>query len=273
MKIKTLKTKINILRTFSKILKYNLSGKKPWSPGYVEARDEVILQEIQKNRKTCKNIGKGFDERVIEIPQLIKFLSNDKKMLWDVGAALNNKKFLLLKKIKNKKIIISNLNPECKNHNYLNVSYLYEDAVFTSLKDKIFDEIVCISTLEHLGFDNSRYDGMFITKIRPKYYLKMIKVFRRKLKTGGRLFITVPFGEAKNHHWFQVFDKNMLQRIVATFKPVKSSLTIFQYKETGWELSDEFKCRLCGVYKINSANGQEINIAGAESVACLEMCI
>jgi ubiquinone/menaquinone biosynthesis C-methylase UbiE len=44
-----------------------------------------------------------------------------------------------------------------------NISYVYGDLRNTILKDQCFDEIVCISTLEHIGMDNT----MLYTKDSP----------------------------------------------------------------------------------------------------------
>lgn len=203
-------------KTKYKILKYYLQGGKAWSPGYVEARQEYLIQQLSRKKQSHgwdhPNYGLGFDERVIEIPWVIRKLADRPGNLWDVGSALNREELLEVKKIQKKRIFISNLNPECKNYNQRNISYLYEDAARTSLKNDLFEEIICVSTIEHVGFDNSRYDGKKTRQHDPARHLQLIKVFRAKLQKGGKLFLTFPFGARRSHGWFQVFDASMVKK-------------------------------------------------------------
>jgi hypothetical protein len=263
------------LKKKSKVLKYYLGGKKPWSPGYIEAREDIILQALNnpfwKMTDIPKGFGQGFDERVVEIPWLYKSLDSCSRRLWDVGSVLNHDYLLLQKKIRNKQVIISNLNPEAKNFNKYNISYLYENAVKTSLREKTFSEIICISTLEHVGFDNSRYDGSSQRKNRPEYYLKLINVFHKMLAPSGKVFITVPFGQRADHGWYQTFDEIMITRVLQAFEPVRSILYVYQCKHTGWELCKVSKCNSWKVPSIRLMLEKNLKNSGSEAVACLEM--
>jgi hypothetical protein len=258
-----------------KIAKYHIGSRVPWSEGYVEARTRAISMQIKKgwpsNNMLSAGYGAGFDERIVEIPWAYRQLSFRSGRLWDVGSCLNNSKILRADKLRNKHIFISNLNPERKNYHQYSVSYLYEDILNTALHDAQFNEITCISTLEHIGLNNERYSKKTSTSYNEELYAKAIIVFRRKLKDGGRLFLTFPYGKRSNYGWFQIFDESMVGRIISTFRPTKKQLTVFRAKAGGWEKSDLKNTATCGFF--DWSNGKKCfgNIAGSESVVCLAM--
>lgn len=66
--------------------------------------------------------------------------------------------------------------------------------------DGSFDAAVCISTLEHIGRDNSVYglDG----PLDDSGMAKALEELRRVLDGQGRLLITVPTGQHEVHDWF-----------------------------------------------------------------------
>jgi SAM-dependent methyltransferase len=66
--------------------------------------------------------------------------------------------------------------------------------------DGSFDAALCISTLEHIGRDNSVYglDGAADAAGMEK----ALRELRRVLAGHGRLFLTVPTGRHEEHDWF-----------------------------------------------------------------------
>lgn len=198
-------------------------------------------------------------------------LSNRKSCLWDVGSALNRKAILRQKKFMKKRIFISNLNPEARNFHQMNVSYIYEDVLQTVTQDGFFDEVVCISTLEHIGFNNQKYCGVPCRQKDPNLHLRAVAMFRKKLKPGGKALISVPFGKRSDHGWFQIFNEVMIQGIVARFAPAKSDLKIFHCTEQGWVHSDMKSSGKAGFHDWGKSRRGHGGIAGSEAVACLEL--
>jgi SAM-dependent methyltransferase len=66
--------------------------------------------------------------------------------------------------------------------------------------DGSFALILCVSTLEHVGCDNSLY-GLVVEE-DPDGMSKALRELRRVLAPGGRLLVTVPCGEFEDHGWF-----------------------------------------------------------------------
>ena len=78
------------------------------------------------------------------------------------------------------------------------ISYVYENLIEKNFHKNYFDVITCISTLEHVGFDNEIYKTLQINKKTRKnnqVYLNVIKNFKYYLKKNGILLITLPFVE------------------------------------------------------------------------------
>jgi SAM-dependent methyltransferase len=82
------------------------------------------------------------------------------------------------------------------------------DARMTGFRKEVFSQVICISTIEHIGIGiNSGDDD-------DDGDLKTVKEILRILKKGGSAIITVPYGKIKkpNH---RVYDRHALSRLVA----------------------------------------------------------
>ena len=82
-----------------------------------------------------------------------------------------------------------------------NVSYVFEDLRETCYRDAYFNWIVCISTLEHVGLDNTRFytSDLRRKEVSPGDHLRVASELRRVLRPGGVLYLSVPFGLSRNH--------------------------------------------------------------------------
>lgn len=115
-----------------------------------------------------------YNERLVELPIFIDILGENKgKKILEVGNVLSN--FIKTKHdVLDKYEVVSGV--------------INEDVVSFSPKDK-YDLIVSISTLEHVGWDE--------TPREPKKFLRAIKNLRKITKRCGSIIFSVPFGQNK----------------------------------------------------------------------------
>ena len=264
------------------IMKYMVSNRRPWTMGYGEYKERTISnilnsQELFDNFLHNKSLpikyGFRIDERIVEYPWLFSRLGAKENMLLDAGSALNHKKLLDLPALKSRSIVIYSLSAENIFKN-TNISYVYGDLRNTILKDDIFDEIVCISTLEHIGMDNTfiySKDKRF-KESKSDDYKTTIKEFKRLLKPGGKLFITVPYGCYENHGWLQQFDEKMVRDVLKEFGGKNFEVTYFKYTDDGWQVSKAQECSECVYFDIHKGKGFDPDYAAAaRAVACIEI--
>ena len=163
---------------------------------------------------------KKIDEEVIEYPWVIEQLNDKKGRLLDAGSSLNYR-YLLGEAWKKFDLTIMTLAPEKRFFNDKNISYLYGDLRNTAFKDSYFDVIISISTIEHVGLNNTLLYTNDFTKNENTAgdYTAVLKEFKRIIKPNGFCFITVPYGKPVIKDWYQVFGREQLQRAIKNFAP------------------------------------------------------
>ncbi len=204
--------------------------------GYSRFKNRIIQKKI-KYKKVHYN--SYLDERVIEIPWIIKELKKLDGNILDAGSTLNQE--FILKELNHfKKIFITTLYPEKDYFNNYNISYTYEDFEKISFKESFFNVITCISTLEHIGFDNNLYNyGNFKKEKKNKNKLKIVlKNILKILKKNGVLLITIPFGKKGYFSNMQQFDKKELSLMFKQIKPKKYFVEYYKIYKNKW-----IKCR------------------------------
>ena len=280
-----LKTALHIKRNFSKsrrLAKYHRRGCIPWSEGYLDYRNDFIcsilsgeqnLARFRQKKNLPSGYGERLDERVIEYPWIFARLDASASLLLDVGSTLNQRFILEHPLLSKKRLVIYTLASEWM-FSQDNVSYIYGDLRETILLDAIFDEIACISTIEHIGMDNTMLytgDEQF-DEANTDDYQVVLKEFRRLLKPGGRLCITVPYGRYQNIGWMQQFDGVKLEEAINVFGGTIRDQTFYKYNADGWQIAEAAECADCEYYNIHARNGFDPDYAAAaRAVACVEL--
>src|SRR5262245_38412708 len=191
---------------------YIRAGRVPWGVGYGQAKrkfiskiiaDPNLLKIFLKNDNLPEQFGVGFDERCIEYPYLLAHLPSSAKCILDAGSILNHEFILSHPVLSNKSLHIMTLAPENDCFWHKGISYLYNDLRCIPIQDNYYDAIVCISTLEHIGCDNTIYTGNDADREhRLEDFVLAIKELRRVLKQGGSLFLSVHFIVSRNFSMF-----------------------------------------------------------------------
>jgi len=269
---------VQLLKNRIMINIFTFTGKKPWSFGYHSYKWKTIKEYIEKDRfnngDLILNYGFRIDERIIEYPWLLSRLPIEKGILLDAGSTLNFELILNQPSLQAKKIFISTLAPEGNCFWDRGISYIFEDLRNCCYKDNLFDYIVCISTVEHIGLDNTLLYTKDLSKKEniQNSYLTAIKEFYRVLKPGGILYLTLPFGKKENRIWFQVFDSHMIDEIVTTFNPLSIIENHFRYQPTGWEKSSRELSKDATCFDIHQQKEYDPDFAAfSRGLICLEM--
>lgn len=117
------------------------------------------------------------------------------------------------------------------------------DARMTGFRKEVFSQVICISTIEHIGIGiNSGDDD-------EDGDLRTVKEILRILKKGGSAIISVPYGKIKKLN-YRVYDRHALSRLVAV-----------DNEEFSVAAKKEFYCYDAGKWKRCSQSTADRNIA------------
>jgi hypothetical protein len=254
------------------------TGMKPWSRGYSEYKTRCIAESIHDPgfdpTKLSSGYGFRIDERIVEYPWFYSRLPGAAGKLLDAGSVLNVDYLLRHEKLESKKIFISTLAPEPQCFWNRGVSYLFEDLRDSAFRSDYFDWIVSLSTIEHIGMDNT----MLYTKDDSKREdlgsscLQAVKEYRRMLIPGGTLYLSFPFGKFENHGWFQVFDAGMLDEVIDSFGPSSFIESHYRYRPAGWCNSSRQESEGATYFDIHARRDYDPDFAAASrAIVCLEL--
>jgi hypothetical protein len=261
---------------------YWLRGRPPWSSGYYTAKKRAIAAAIdQRAVAPGQNLPPGFgvalDERVVEYPWIFGHLSEvatATPRILDAGSILNHRFILDKAPFKASDLTIMTLAPEKYCQWYDGISYVYGDLRETFFKDRTFDVVICISTIEHIGLDNTLLytSDQQRAESDDKGFLAAAREFRRILKLGGICYVSFPFGSRQNLGWYQVFDDLMVTQLVEAFAPASHQIEYFRYSEQGWQRSSAEEVRNAGVFDVHSGQGRgNDRAASSRAIACLRL--
>jgi SAM-dependent methyltransferase len=262
---------------------YKKNGRIPWSEGYYDAKDLFLKETLQSEEllnifssdiPLPSDYGIGLDERVVEYPWVFSRLKSESGRLLDAGSTLNYEARLDHPKIKNKSVTIVTLEPEECAFWQKRVSYLYEDIRKLPFKDNWFDEVICISTLEHIGMNNALYSSNpDFQKKDSQALFKSASELYRVLKPGGQFFVTIPYGCYHDYGWYQQFDEQLLAKLLSIW-PQQVQVTFYSYSLTGWQINNQEACKnLIGIdplkYSQYPANEKTDLIAASRAIAAI----
>lgn len=276
----------NISSSLNLIEQYKKNGCIPWTPGYAKFKnlllietlaDKNLMELFRQGKPLPAGYGRRLDERVVECPWAISRVRPGSGLLLDAGSVLNTPMFLDAPELSQQKIIIYSLEMDSVRLDP-RLSYLHGDFREPVLRDGIFDTIVCISTVEHIGMwpiPKPPYE-VTLKQQQPEKdllaYRGVIKTFHNLLKPGGRLLLTVPFGKAQDQDWLQVFGAGQIEDVKQSFGGDCLSETYYRHAADGWHTSTPEECTDLEYFNIvrTPEFGPDF-AAAARAVACLEL--
>lgn len=270
---KWVRSQINLQRKKSRIQGYLNTGRIPWSPGYLEYRDDLIEKIIENLPNHFNNWYPLIDERVVELPWVFKNLPSNVKRMLDAGSSLNHEHILKHNFFKGIDLTICTYYPEPYSKLDQRISYVFADLRELPFKDNWFDTIACVSTIEHIEMDNSiyGYESEVVAREKAYTYLTAISEMVRVLADGGKLLLTFPFGKFENHGFFQQFDEDMVMKMLLLLNAKGTSIvSYFKYSSDGWNESSQEECRNVESYNPHTGVGEkEDGAAHSRAICCI----
>ena len=227
-----------------------------------ELANSIALERFATGGRLPPRYGIGANERVVEIPWLLA-QSPAGKML-DAGSALNHAEYLdeLLPRLVELHIVT--LVYEGSAHPERGISYLYADLRSLPYERGYFETVASISTLEHVGMDNTGYGSSVPRAAEPAREAEVaVRELTRVLRKGGRFLFSVPYGRREDHNTMRQLDRADLERLIEAAEPDGVAVSVYRYGEQGWQLTD-LDSAADARYRVDFA---------AEAVACVSLTL
>ncbi len=165
----------------------------------------------------------GTDERVIEVPWVLSRLVPSGRVL-EVGYAFAEVPYLAALLRSGVELVGVDL----AGRDVEGMERVQADVRDLPLPDASVDQALLVSTLEHVGADNSGY-GLQAEEA-PASRADALRELGRVLRPRARLLVTVPLGERGDHGWFRLDD-------VAGWNGLFASAGLFVEEQEAYELT------------------------------------
>jgi Methyltransferase domain len=195
-----------------------------------EFAEEAVIERLAAGREPLQGIGVGLSERVVEIPWVLRQLSDAKGLhVLDIGTAFSPMVYKRLLVGQPHVVEIADLAEadigDLRSH--------VADVRDLPFATDSFDVAICLSTLEHVGMDNTQYNvesggGGDVDGLR-----ELGRVARRVL-------VTVPAGGDENMGWQRQYAPRTFRRVVEEAGLAVERLDVFAHDPVGgWSPAGE----------------------------------
>jgi SAM-dependent methyltransferase len=181
----------------------------------------------------------GTDERVIEIPWVLSRLVPAGRVL-EVGYAFAEASYLVALLRSGVELVGVDL----AGRDVEGMERVEADVRDLPLPDATFDQALLVSTLEHVGADNSGYG--LASESAPASRADALRELGRVLRPGARLLVTVPLGEPGDHGWFQLDDVAGWTGLFASAGLFVEEQEAYELTADGWRAAPDFRAEGVG---------------------------
>jgi SAM-dependent methyltransferase len=180
----------------------------------------------------------GTDERVVEIPWVLSRLRGNGRVL-EVGYAFAEPPYLgalLRSGVELVGVDLASLEVD-------GMEKVEADVRALPFGDSSFDQVLLVSTLEHVGADNSVYGLDTEPADAGDACLAALRSLRRVLRGTGSLLCTVPLGEPEDYGWFRQEDERGWTRLFTRAGFFLEEQETYELTPEGWHASPDFDSR------------------------------
>lgn len=103
------------------------------------------------------------------------------------------------------------------------------------------DQVLFVSTLEHIGADNERYGLAGAGDDAGDGMAAALRELRRVLRPDGSLLVTVPLGEPEDYGWFRQLDVRGWSRLFAHAGFFVEEQELYELTDEGWRAAPAFR--------------------------------
>ena len=176
----------------------------------------------------------GTDERVVEIPWVLSRLRARGRVL-EIGYAFAENAYLgaLLRSG------VELVGADLASRDVEGLEAVVADVRELPFDDGSFDQVLLVSTLEHVGADNAVYG--LAGEPDPEARLHALQELRRTLRSNGSLLVTVPLGEPEDYGWFRQEDEAGWTRLYGQAGFFVGEQEVYELTAEGWRASRNFE--------------------------------
>ena len=215
----------------------------------MEAARRSPQPSFPKELRLPKDFAKSMPERAVELLLATQTYKPGARVL-DVGHANAQKCHLLMLKTLAEPRRLTGIDIAPPTYD---VGEYYERTISGDITripeaDGSFDVVWCISTIEHVGLDNSAYTTDFT--LEGNADMRAARELLRVVAPGGTLLLTVPYGRSENLGWSRNYDRARWQAMLDNFRPSADVHELY-FRHTygrGWEPAPPEELAYVGYY-------------------------
>jgi Methyltransferase domain len=202
--------------------------------GHVETRrefaEEPVIERLAVGREPLDGIGVGMSERVIEIPWVLRGLTSVRAgRVLDIGTAFSP---VVYKRLLLRQPHVVEL-ADLAEVDIVGLQSHVADVRNLPFAEGSFDVAICLSTLEHIGMDNTQYDI-------ESGGAGDLDALRELGRVARRVLVTVPAGDDRNMGWQRQYAPATFRRVVEEAGLKVARLDVFAHDPAkGWVRSEE----------------------------------